>query len=92
LLMMHGIPDHASINETVNAAKELFDKKIKNLVNGVLRQVARNRENIEYPIKKDDITRYLSINYSYPKWLIDKWIDSYGDEVTEDICINLNIN
>ncbi len=73
-------------------AKAKFDYKIKNLVNAVLREVIRNKELIEYPGKSDisDISDYLSINYSYPKWLIKKWTESYGEQLTENICAGLN--
>lgn len=89
ILYLDSVPDHASINETVKVAKAKFDYKIKNLVNAVLREVIRNKELIEYP-DKSDISEYLSINYSYPKWLIIKWTESYGEELTEKICAGLN--
>ncbi|NIP38084.1 MAG: 16S rRNA (cytosine(967)-C(5))-methyltransferase RsmB [Candidatus Dadabacteria bacterium] len=89
ILYLDSIPDHASINETVNIVKRKFDNKIKNLANAVLREVSRNKKSLDFP-DRTNLSKYLSINYSYPGWLVDKWIDGYGAEITEDICINLN--
>ena len=36
-------------------------------------------------IEKADIVEYLSIKYSYNKWIIDKWIKDFGKEFTEDL-------
>ena len=90
ILHLNSIPDYAAINETVDLAGIKFDKKIKNLVNALLRQISRNKENLDFPDQKTDTSRFMSINYSYPQWLIDKWIDSYGTKVTKNMCISLN--
>ncbi|MCH7927790.1 MAG: 16S rRNA (cytosine(967)-C(5))-methyltransferase RsmB [Candidatus Dadabacteria bacterium] len=90
ILHLNSIPDYAAINETVELASIKFDKKIKNLVNALLRQISRNKENLDFPDQKTDTSRFMSVNYSYPKWLIDKWIDSYGTKVTKNMCISLN--
>ena len=90
ILHLNSIPDYAAINETVELASIKFDKKIKNLVNALLRQISRNKENLDFPEQKTDTSRFMSVNYSYPKWLIDKWIDSYGTKVTKNMCISLN--
>lgn len=90
ILHLNSIPDYAAINETVDLASIKFDKKIKNLVNALLRQISRNKENLDFPDQKTDTSRFMSVNYSYPKWLIDKWIDSYGTKVTKNMCISLN--
>ena len=90
ILHLNSIPDYAAINETVDLASIKFDKKIKNLVNALLRQISRNKENLDFPDQKTDTSRFMSVNYSYPMWLIDKWIDSYGTKVTKNMCISLN--
>jgi 16S rRNA (cytosine967-C5)-methyltransferase len=90
ILYLNSIPDYASINETVDIAEIKFDKKIKNLVNALLREISRNKEKLVFPDENTDIRRFMSVNYSYPRWLIDKWIDSYGIEVTKNMCMNLN--
>ncbi len=90
ILHLNSIPDYAAINETVDLAGIKFDKKIKNLVNALLRQISRNKENLDFPEQKSDTSRFMSVYYSYPQWLIDKWIKSYGNKATKNMCISLN--
>ena len=39
---------------------------LKGFVNGVLRNIARNKDNITYPDRNKDIEQYLSVKYSMP--------------------------
>jgi 16S rRNA (cytosine967-C5)-methyltransferase len=38
---MENVPSHAAVNETVNLAKELFDRKVANFINAVIRNYLR---------------------------------------------------
>ena len=49
-------------------------------MNGVLRNVVRKMEEIEYP--KEDVQR-LSVKYSVPEWILSLWKKEYGEEITE---------
>ncbi|WP_373598380.1 16S rRNA (cytosine(967)-C(5))-methyltransferase RsmB [Paraclostridium bifermentans] len=83
ILFLDSIKDHAAVNESVTLIKK-YDKKSSGFVNAILRNVLRNKENI-MNIEKEDIVEYLSIKYSYSKWIIDKWINDFGKEFTEDL-------
>ena len=61
------------------AEKRKF-RNLKGFVNGVLRNVARNIEKIEYPKEQKE---RLSVIYSVPKWIIEKWTKEYGISKTE---------
>ena len=52
ILFMDGVPDYASINEAVDLAKR-YAKGRAPFVNGVLRNLARNRDSLKEP---DDIS------------------------------------
>jgi 16S rRNA (cytosine967-C5)-methyltransferase len=52
-------------------------------VNGLLRNIARNKEKIEYPDPKKDKVRYTSVKYSMPEWIVELWSKEYGEEKTE---------
>ncbi|EOD01317.1 16S rRNA (cytosine(967)-C(5))-methyltransferase RsmB [Caldisalinibacter kiritimatiensis] len=86
LLFMDKIPDSAAVNESVNLAKKYGHRKVYGFVNGVLRNIARNKNNIELPDKKEEPIKYLSIKYSHPEWLIKRWIKVYGFKFTKDLC------
>lgn len=56
------VPDHAAINETVNATKPLKKLWAKNLVNGVLRNFLRDKESL--------ITKHGNTDFNHPQWLL----------------------
>lgn len=75
---MDSIPDSAVCNESVKLAKRHKFGQLSGFVNGVLRNIARNMADMEMP---ED----LSIKYSMPQWIVDKWIEDYGQSKTEEI-------
>lgn len=83
LLFMDQIPDRAVCNEAVKLAGKRGFKGLSGFVNGVLRNIARNRENIVYPDRVKERKKALSVSYSMPEWLISFWEDAYGREKTE---------
>lgn len=83
MLFMDSIPDGAVCNEAVKLAGKRGFKGLSGFVNGVLRNIARNKENLPYPDREKQEKQYLSVRYSMPEWLIEKWIASYGQEKTE---------
>jgi len=85
LLYMDKIPIYAACNESVTLAKRYANKGAVGFVNGVLRAVARDGENIEFPDKTKNLTEYLSVFYSHPQWIVEKLLNQYGAEVCEEI-------
>lgn len=61
-------PDYAVINDLVNFIFDLTEnEKIKNFINGVLREYLRQADELELNIKKD-----YSLKYNIPDWIINK--------------------
>ena len=86
LKYMDSIPDAAVCNEAVKLAKKRGFGQLRGFVNGVLRNIARDMENLQYPDKKREPVTYLEVTYSIPAWMASQWIDSYGMEKAESIC------
>lgn len=84
LLYMDGVPDSAVCNEACKLAAKRKFHNLKGFVNGVLRNVAKNKEKLPLPDKEDG-AEYYSVKYSCPRWLVEYWMDSYGEETTEAI-------
>lgn len=78
LLFMDSVPDYAAVSETVKAAKKICRGR-EGFINGVLRNCMRNRDGLTSELPQNR-REYLSVKYSFPMWLIDMWIDQYGDE------------
>lgn len=85
LLFMDSIPDSAVCNEAVKLAQKHSFQGLKGFVNGVLRNISRNKEQILYPDQKMDRVGGLSVKYSMPDWLIQKWDKEQGEDKTEKL-------
>lgn len=57
---------------------------LKGFVNGVLRNISRNLDKINYPDEKDKVS-YLSVKYSLPEWLVKQWLNVYDEETVKTI-------
>ena len=99
MVFMDKIPDSAAVNEAVILSKKYGHQGVSGFVNGVLRNISRNKE-VYKKIDKTNRLDYLSIKYSYPKWILKKWISDYGEKFTEKLCeannkkplLNLRVN
>ncbi|MGO4787928.1 16S rRNA (cytosine(967)-C(5))-methyltransferase RsmB [Paenibacillus sp. 2KB_20] len=79
------IPDHAVVSEAVNLAKRRGHQGISGMVNGVLRNILRQKESLAIPENMPAAQR-ISLLHSHPQWLVERWISQYGIETTEAIC------
>ena len=73
LRFMDRIPAHAALNETV----ALAPKRARGFVNALLRRYTRESENIVWPDRGQEPVRHLSVIYSFPLPLCQKFIDIY---------------
>ena len=85
LFFMDRVPDSAAINEAVKLAKKRGLTGLSGFVNGVLRNIARNKEKIALPDKNKDLIKYLEIKYSTPRTVVEYLIKDYGNEEAEAV-------
>ncbi len=85
LLYMDQVPDSAACNEGVKLAVQRRVMPLRGFVNGVLRSIARGKDTLAYPARKDNVVRHLSVWYSMPEWIVRRFLDCYGEEETERI-------
>lgn len=83
LLFMDSVPDSAVCNEAVKLCKKRSFHSLQGFVNGVLRTIARSKDAVCYPDRDKDTAEFLSVFFSMPKWLVEKFIEEYGEEKTE---------
>lgn len=86
LKYMDSVPDSAVCNEAVRIAQRRGFYNLKGFVNGVLRNIARRLYQVQYPDPETEPLHYLSVKYSFPIWILDKWVTQFGYETTEKIC------
>lgn len=84
LKYMDSVPDSAVCNEAVKLATKKGFHTLKGFVNGVLRNIARNIDKIEYP-SKENYVEYLSVKYSMPTWILTEWLDAFDKKTVECI-------
>ena len=72
LRYMDRIPDAAVCNEAVKLAQRKGFGSLKGFVNGVLRTIAREKDQIRPESR--------SVEYSLPQWIVDQWTEEYGEE------------
>jgi 16S rRNA (cytosine967-C5)-methyltransferase len=85
LLFLDRVPDSAVCNESAEIARKHSNEGAVKFVNGVLRNISRNKEKLEYPDKEKDAVKFLSVFYSHPEWMVKKWVKDYGRDFTEDL-------
>ncbi len=85
LLYMEAVPDSAVCNEAVKLAQKRKFAGLKGFINGVLRTVAKEKAHMPLPDKTGDFESWLSVKYSMPRWIVERWIGIYGREVTEKL-------
>lgn len=90
IIFMNKVPDSAACNESVKLAKKISHFGVVGFINGLLRNISRNKNNITLPNKKENHVKYLSIKYSHPEWMVKRWIRQFGFEFTESLCAKNN--
>lgn len=85
LVFMDKIPPSAAVNESVNLAKKHGHRGSIGFVNGVLRSISRDINRFTKIEEKNKIDQ-ISIKYSHPKWMVSRWVKSFGEEFTEELC------
>jgi 16S rRNA (cytosine967-C5)-methyltransferase len=71
-------PQHAAVYETV----ELASSRNRSLINAVLRNALRQKEQLVEKAKSED----LSVWSSHPRFLIDRWTQNFGSKEAAALC------
>lgn len=81
---MDGVPDAAACNEAVKLAKKKGFLNLSGFINGVLRNISRNKDSLALPDKKSGPERYLSVRYSIPEWMIRMWESDFSYDLNKE--------
>ncbi len=72
------IPPSAAVNESVNLVRSARVSSAAAFVNAVLRRAMREAE-YDPAFEIEDLLEKLAIKTSHPAWLIDRWVNSFGE-------------
>lgn len=78
LLFFESVPVSAAVNESVKLAVKSGKKELRGFVNGVLRRVSENLGSFSYPDEAKDPVGFMSVFYSCPKWMCERFISDFG--------------
>lgn len=79
---MDSVPNSAVCNESVKLATKRGFGGLRGFVNGVLRNIARNMNDIAMPDTSDKV-QYYSVKYSLPTWIVEHFMGRYGENTLE---------
>jgi len=82
-LLFTRIPERAAVAEAVKLIKRGRGKWVVSFVNAVLRRIAGVRNHPPEPPREMNPVAYLSVRYSYPEWMVERWLSRFGEEETE---------
>ena len=77
------VPDWAVVNESVEIEKKGGIPAVRRrgrptVVNGVLRNILRRKNNFTPPLELDDPVAVISVNTSHPQWMVKRWMKRFG--------------
>jgi 16S rRNA (cytosine967-C5)-methyltransferase len=84
IYFMDRVPESAAVDRAVEQAKSLKGQQhVVPFVNGILRNICRNKDGVKFPDRKKAAVKYLSNYYSFPLWLAQRCLDEKGLADTE---------
>lgn len=88
IFYMDRVPDSAACNESTELVKQLCPKAYAGFVNALLRNAARNKDEILKEIENLPGTFGLSVRYSVPEWTVKLWQKDYGcaEKILDALC------
>jgi len=78
LRYLNRIPERAAVNESVNLVKLAQARSAAPMVNAVLRNAARRLDESPAEDVADPLEKF-SIEVSHPRWMLERWINMFGD-------------
>ena len=91
ILYMDQVPDSAAVNEAVKLAVKKGYGGLRGFVNGVLRNIVRNKDKLEYPDSDRNTMEYISVKYSMPQWLVRYFLEEMSaDDVIKTMEYYMN--
>lgn len=87
ILFLDRVPDSAAVDEAVKLTRAMGMEAACGFINAVLRNLSRGKDEIAWPDREADLTDYLSVKGSMPRWLVEKLVAAYGPEEAERVIL-----
>lgn len=90
IIHLNRIPISAAVNTSVEIAKHVAGIKSSGYVNAVLRRTGREYKSLCFPDLNNKPEYAISVNKSFPEWMIKRWIGLLGIKSAIDLCDAIN--
>ena len=90
IVFLDRIPPSAAVNTSVELLKPIAPNWVVRFANAVLRRAARDWNHIPLPDESAAPAAAIAVRKSFPRWLVQRWLDRYGPEDTVRRCDLLN--
>ena len=90
IIYLNRIPVSAAVNTSVEMAKSMTEPYVVRFINGLLRNAAKGYGQVLFPDVNKDPASALAVNKSFPKWMLERWLDRFGLEETVLLCDAIN--
>jgi 16S rRNA (cytosine967-C5)-methyltransferase len=82
-LLFTRVKPHAAVHETVALAREHGGEPAARFVNAVLRSLIRAGGPPPLPDRARDLVEHLSVRESFPRWLVQRFLEEMGEAEAE---------
>ena len=83
ILFMDKIPERAAVNEAVEQAKRWGRPRAAGMANAVLRKCVASKSTLPW-LPQNDPLRRMTVQYSHPRWLVERLVSLVGAEEAEE--------
>jgi 16S rRNA (cytosine967-C5)-methyltransferase len=90
IFYMDRVPERAAVNESVEYVRSKGQANAVPFVNGILRQIARRAEYFAKPDKTRQPVDYLALQFSFPRWMVERWIRQFRADKLETMLAAMN--
>lgn len=90
LFFLQNSYENTVVNESVQHIKDTGNIKASKFVNAVLRNIIRSKDKLIEDMNNLPYEEYLCTKYSYPGWLVEKWIKNFGSDKIEEVLMKNN--
>jgi 16S rRNA (cytosine967-C5)-methyltransferase len=91
IIHLDRIPVSAAVNTSVEMAKSVTKPYVVRFINGLLRNAAKKYQQVPFPDVNKDPVSALAVKKSFPKWLLQRWLNRFGLKETALLCDAINI-
>jgi len=90
ILFLDRVPVSAAVNTSVELSKTVAEPYVVKFVNAILRKAGSNHQKVAFPGFDQDPVMSIAAAMSFPKWLVQRWLERFGPDACRKLCTFIN--